>query len=399
MQKNGTGWLIFGFALLHAGATMLCSLLEVRDSLLLTALTMTLAGIICFRENLTVEITVTALILVNLIGFILGNMGAQRFLTFLPPIWQHAVATFVVTGLLGWGLYAFAHRVSPGGAAGYEKEQSWYKNAGWLVFCIALVFGIRVYTDLNYSGNLLLENSGVVIVLVFTSLITLIFLVNFAFVMQREASAQRTRRHEAEFRYMNLKNQVNPHFLFNSLNVLDAIVQEGTREEASTYIRKMASLYRYMMNHEGRRLVPLAEEVEFASTYRQLMEIRFPEGLVIENRLGSPLPQGYIVPCTLQLLLENALKHNAIGKDKPLVISATTDGKNITVTNNRIPKLAPVRKTGIGLQYIRNQFRDLAGAEIQVHETDREFSVTVPVIPESPALRPFSKRTEPVSES
>ncbi len=145
----------------------------------------------------------------------------------------------------------------------------------------------------------------------------------------------------------------------------------------------MASLYRYMMNHEGRRLVPLEEEVAFATTYRQLMEIRFPEGLVIENQLGNPLPRGKIVPCTLQLLMENAIKHNAIGRDKPLVITATTDGNSITITNNRIPKLTPVRKTGIGLQYIRNQFRDLAGAEILVHETDREFSVTVPVIPES----------------
>ena len=383
MQKNRTGRLIHIFALLHVVATVLCTLLTIRDSLLLTVLTMTLAVIICYRENLTVEITITALILVNIIGFILGNTGAQVLIDFLPPIWQHALATFVVTEILGWSLYAFAHRFAPYGPAGYEREQSWYKNAAWLVIAIALVFGIRVYLDHHYSGNILFENSGVMVVLVLTSVLTLLFMVNFALLMQREASAQRTRRHEAEFRYMNLKNQVNPHFLFNSLNVLDSIVHEGTREEASEYIQKMAAMYRYLMRQEGKRLVPLTEEFDFARTYRELMQIRYPEGLVIQDLIGAVPQDGFTVPCTLQILVENAVKHNAVSPERPLVITATTDGHSITVRNNRIPKVTPVSASGIGLQYIRNQFRDIAGQEIQVLETTDSFSVTFPIITES----------------
>ena len=379
MHNKGTAWLIHGFALLHVAVTMLCSLMDVRDSLLLTALTMTLAGFICFRENLTVEITVTALILVNIIGFVLGNIGAQ-VLDVLPPLWQHAISTFLVTELLGWALYLFAHRFSPYGPTGYEREQSWYKHAGWLVAAIALVFGIRVYTDLNYSGHLVVENSGVMVLLIFTTLVSLVFMVNFALNMQQEASKQRTRRHQAEFRYMNLKNQVNPHFLFNCLNVLDSIVQDGTREEASEYIQKMAALYRYLMNQEGKRLVPLSEEVEFAHTFRELMQIRYPEGLLIHNELRKADLSGYTVPCTLQLLVENAIKHNAISPDKPLVITARSDRQSVTLSNNRIPKVTPVRNTGIGLQYIRNQFRDIAGKEIFITETDDSFSVTIPII-------------------
>lgn len=382
MYRKGTAWLIHGFALLHVAVTMLCSLLDVRDSLLLTALTMTLTGFICFRENLTVEITVTALILVNIIGFMLGNMGAQ-VLEILPPLWQHAISTFVVTEALGWSLYLFAHRFSPYGPAGYEREQSWYKHAGWLVAAIALVFGIRVYTDLNYSGHMLVENSSVMGLLIFTTVVSLIFMVNFAINMQQEASKQRTRRHQAEFRYMNLKNQVNPHFLFNCLNVLDSIVQDGTREEASEYIQKMAALYRYLMNQEGKRLVPLSEEVEFAHTFRELMQIRYPQGLIVRNEILPSDLSGYTVPCTLQLLVENAIKHNAISPEKPLVITARSDRQSITLSNNRIPKVTPVRNTGIGLQYIRNQFRDIAGKEIFITETDDSFSVTIPVIRES----------------
>ena len=383
MHKKGTAWLIHGFALLHVAVTMLFSMMEVRDSLLLTALTMALAGFICFQENLTVEITVTALILVNVIGFLLGNVGALILVDVLPPLWQHAIATFVVTEIIGWSLYLFAHRFSRFGPAGYEREQSWYKNAAWLVVSIALVFGIRVYTDLNYSGNLVLENSGVVVVLILTTVVSLVFMVNFAINMQQEASKQRTRRHEAEFRYMNLKNQVNPHFLFNCLNVLDSIVMDGTKEEASEYIQKMAALYRYLMNQEGKRLVPVSEEVEFAHTFRELMQIRYPEGLVIINKLRPSELSGYTVPCTLQLLVENAIKHNAISPDKPLVVTATGTRHSITITNNRIPKVTPARASGIGLQYIRNQFRDIAGKEIIINETDDTFSVTIPILREA----------------
>ena len=383
MRIKVSHWIIHGFALLHVVVTALCTQLGIRDSMFLTALTMAMAVVICYRENLSVEITVTALILVNTIGFILGNIGAQIFLVSLRPVWQHAISTFAVTEIIGWGLYAFAHRFSPYGAAGYEREQSWYDHAGWLVTAIAIVFGVRLYVDTNYTGNFLLENSGAMMVLVFTTIISLLFMVNFAIQMQREVSSQRTRRHQAEFRYMTLKHQVNPHFLFNSLNVLDSIVQEGTREEASDYIQKMATLYRYLVRQEGKRLVPLDEEIEFARTYRQLMQIRFPEGLEIVDQVGEPLPKGLIVPCTLQLLVENAVKHNAVSADNPLVITATSDGKSITVSNNLIPKETPVSNTGIGLQYIRNQYRDIAGKEISVLETAHSFTVIIPIIPES----------------
>lgn len=383
MNTRHIHYLIHGFALLHALVTIGCMATGLKDGMFLTALTMALAVVICYRENLTVEITVTSLILVNALGFILGNIGAHALRETMPPVWQHAFSTFAVTEVLGWSLYAFAHRFSPSGAAGYEREQSWYKHAGWLVFSIALIFGLRLYIDTHYTGNFLMENSGAVIILVVATLLSLIFMVNFAIQMQRELSAQRTRRHRAEFSYMTLKNQLDPHFLFNSLNVLDSLVQDGTREEASEYIQKMAALYRYLLRQERKRLVPLAEEIEFSRTYRELMQIRFPEGLVIHNAVLPEQISGYVVPGTLQLLLENAIKHNVLSAENPLVVTAFLDQEGLTIRNNRIPKLTPVRSTGIGLQYIRNQYRDVAGLEIQVNETPDSFAVTIPIIPRS----------------
>ena len=382
MKKWNPHAFIHGFALLHAGTVALCAWLGIPDTLALTALTMLMAVLLCYEENLTVDISIMALILVNVLGFLLGNLGAQLLLNFLPSAWKNIGATVVVTEMMGWALFWFAHTFSPANAASYDRKLSWKRRRGLLVGSIAVIFGLRVYIDLSYQGNIFQE-SAIVGILVIISVVLLGFMIRFATKMQQEAADQRTRRHQAEFRYMTLKNQVDPHFLFNSLNVLDSIVLEGTPQEASAYIHKLASIYRYLMQHEAKKLVPLSEEIQFARTYRELIQIRFPEGLVLEDRVGADIPHGYIIPCTLQLLLENAIKHNAISPETPLIVSVSTDGKSITMRNTRIPKVSTRPSTGIGLQYIRNQYRDLADAEITVTQTLDSFAVTVPILEDS----------------
>ena len=380
MKKVSTPWIIHVFALLHAAGTMACTALGVRDSLLLTALTMTMTVIICYKENLTVEITIASTVLVNILGFLLGNVAALFVFDQLPEIWQHSASTFLVTELLGWGLFGFANLFPREGPAEYDRAQSWDKHKILLIGSIAVIFGIRFLLADTYTGNIF-KDSGVVSALVVVTVFAFTYMVTIAIRMQREATRQRTRRHQAEFRYMTLKHQVNPHFLFNCLNVLDSIVQDGTREEASSYIHKMATVYRYLVKQEGERLVSIEDEMEFARNYRELMEIRFPEGLVIEsNGLPDNPPKGYIVPCTLQLLLENALKHNAFSASEPLVVEIYSDGKSITMKNTLRPKAFVKPSTGIGLQYIRNQYRDLAGAEIEVEKTSEYFRVTLPIL-------------------
>ena len=382
MKKIAIYWIIHGFALLHLAATVACLAAGIPDSLILTALTMALTVIICLKENLTVEITIISVLLVNILGFVLGNIGVDLFLESMPETAKRALTTFVVTEMLGWALYAFASKYAPSGAAAYERNQSLKRNKWWLVGAIVLIFTLRALIDSNYSGHFIRE-SGVVGLLVVITVLSLAYMVNFAVGMHREAVQQRTRRHEAEFRYMTLKHQVNPHFLFNSLNVLDSIVHVGSRQEASDYIHKMAAIYRYLMQHEGKKLVTIAEEIAFARTYRDLMSIRFSEDFVTQDLIGPDVPHGYIVPCTLQILMENAFKHNAISKEQPLIVSLSTDGSSITVRNNIAPKASKRPSTGIGLQYIRNQYRDIAGAEITVDSSGGYFTVTVPILADS----------------
>ena len=454
MRRLGTRWIIHGFAALHVAAVLVCILLGWPDSLLLTALTMALTVTVCYRRNLTVEFTAICVLLVNILGYVLGHLGAELF-NFPNEILNRALASFLTTELIGWSLdlYARTWHIPSG------DRSSWRENMGWLVFAVIAVFALRLFIELfifrngpfqgmdivgtfrsflsnslvllgmligtlffvrsghdkHYSldvatigttlfiglisilGALLhtfglpfhwtfpidipsLSRNIVAALLVEMTIFGLVYVVEYAFNIRRELSAQRERRHLAEYRYMALKNQVNPHFLFNSLNILDSIVQDGEQEEASRYIHKLAGIYRYMLQHDGEKLVRLSEEVTFVTMYYDLLKIRFPEGFSVENNILPEDLSRMVVPCTLQLLVENVTKHNAISPEAPVRIRIVTDGRFLTLENNRHPRASEPVSTGLGLPYIRKQYMDISGEGILVEKTDDAFRVRIPLL-------------------
>ena len=142
MKKRNIHALIHGFALLHAVTVAVCAWLGLPDPLPLTALTILMAVILCYMENLTVEITLSAVILVNVVGFLLGNLGAQLVFGALPGAWQNVVSTVVVTELLGWSLYLFANAFSPSPAARHDRQISWKKHRWVLIISIGVLFAL-----------------------------------------------------------------------------------------------------------------------------------------------------------------------------------------------------------------------------------------------------------------
>ena len=168
MNKVSTSWVIHGFAVLHAVATICCTLLGFRDSLILTLLTMAMTMIICFKENLTVEITIASIVLVNILGFILGNLGALFVFDQLPPVWQHSLSTAIVTELLGWGLFGFANIFPKEGSAAYERAQSWGKHKIILISAVAVIFAIRYLLADTYTGNIFKDSTVVGVLIVVT---------------------------------------------------------------------------------------------------------------------------------------------------------------------------------------------------------------------------------------
>ena len=140
MKRIRTGWLIHGFAALHVAVVVLCALLGWPDSLILTALTMFMTVVICLRRNLTVEFTAVCVVLVNIVGYLLGHVGAQIF-NFAPEIVNNILATFLTTELIGWALDLFARTwYVPTGEPG-----SWKENIVWLVFAVIAVFALRLF--------------------------------------------------------------------------------------------------------------------------------------------------------------------------------------------------------------------------------------------------------------
>lgn len=178
----------------------------------------------------------------------------------------------------------------------------------------------------------------------------------------------------------NLRNQINPHFLFNSLNTLMNLIPTDS-ERAMNYLSKLSKFYRYTVSKQDDHVVALQSEIENLHIYADLLMERFHQGISIT--LPETVPSGArILPLCLQLLIENAVKHNIVGKRKPLSIEVNLhrDEKYIEVKNNIQRKIQGVDSTGMGLKNIRNRFAFYTDAPVMVKEEGNTFIVLIPLI-------------------
>ncbi len=176
-----------------------------------------------------------------------------------------------------------------------------------------------------------------------------------------------------------LKNQVNPHFLFNSLNVLSSLVYSSP-EKAEMFIEKFASVYRYILNIQGKIVVPLKDELDFLESYLFLQKIRFSEGIQIDINIDDDKLDLYIPPLCLQQLVENAIKHNIVGKENPLSIKVFNNKNNLYVINNLQKRDEALNSTGVGLKNLSDRYFHFANLKPEFKSTDTEFIATVPIL-------------------
>ena len=205
-------------------------------------------------------------------------------------------------------------------------------------------------------------------------------LVAIVLISKSQLSNERGKKHMAQFQYNKLKMQINPHFLFNSLNILDFLVQEQETERASAFIRKLAECYRYMLKTEDESLVTLREEAEFARKYAELLQERFANGFIIEYDIPQEAYSRHVVPCCLQLLIENATKHNVVNIERPLTITISAQNDMLIVSNNLQPRISTQASTGKGLNNIRQQYLDISGRGITIEQNDTHFTVNIPLL-------------------
>ena len=175
-----------------------------------------------------------------------------------------------------------------------------------------------------------------------------------------------------------LRNQVNPHFLFNSLNTLTYLIPEAP-DKAVRFVQQLSKVYRYVLESRDEQVIPLQTELEFLQSYIFLLRERFGDNLQVE--IGDmPERKMAIVPLTLQMLFENAIKHNVISTQKPLKIEVFTENGRLIVRNNLQKKNQVMDSTGVGLQNIRDRYRMLTEHEIEVIASQQYFTVLLPKI-------------------
>ncbi len=214
-----------------------------------------------------------------------------------------------------------------------------------------------------------------------TGCINTIFFISY-FIRQWKQSlirAERLEKEKSQVQFDNLKNQLNPHFLFNALTSLNGLIFEN-QKLASEFLQQLSKVYRYVLQHSDRNFVSLKTELEFIRNYIQLAETRFSGALKINLKIASPAEEQAIVPVTLQVLIENAIKHNIIDKDKPLVIDLVTVGDYLVVSNNLQVRKTVETSNKQGLDRLKSLYSFLTDKPVIVEPAEDRFSVKVPLI-------------------
>jgi LytS/YehU family sensor histidine kinase len=250
---------------------------------------------------------------------------------------------------------------------------------------IPLLTTLVVYFDVPYFNSQFTTLTDFVRVLsaaliIDLIIITICYLVHMSILSHQRLREEREQKHRSEYQYERLKQQINPHFLFNSLGILDYLVQEQETERASAFIHKLAGMYRYMLSNDLKPLVKLSEELDFTGKYIDLIKERFTEGVVTEIDIPNDMYDSCVVPCALQLLVENATKHNIVSQELPLTISIRIEDEWIVVRNNLQPRTHGQPSTHLGLENIRRQYQDITGSNIVVEKSDSEFIVKLPIV-------------------
>ena len=432
------------FALLHFAVAIIGRMMDYNDDIPLTILTITMVIVVSMRNQTRIELMGILTLVCTILGFLIGSwlwkpMGEILGNDTIAP----AISTFIITILLGlmtnyitlsnkrfrntgttWQpsvrniiivalsilvirlVYVALFRVEvfsegmlyvtlseimsnswavilliTGNIVIMMRFQQW-RNRGkaiitWIL-AIVVITTLTCYYDLPNMVAPAASPSELIILLPSALLLEiLVFTICYLVQTTRISRLQLSR---SEYQYERLKQQINPHFLFNSLNILDYLVQEQETERASTFIRKLANIYRYMLRNDEKPLVKIGEELDFTKMYIDLLRERFIEGLVFVIDVDENLYDRSIVPCSLQLLVENATKHNIVSAESPLTIKIKCDEEFITVSNNLQERTHGQPSTHLGLANIRRQYMDITRREIFVEKTENEFIVKLPII-------------------
>ncbi len=234
-------------------------------------------------------------------------------------------------------------------------------------------------TDPPSIAQIIVMNTyGVLIIL---PVISIYFGVHFLRSWRKsELEAEKFQKESIKSQLEALKNHLDPHFLFNNLNILSSLIDKD-KDLSQAYLEKFAEIYRVILQSKVTEVIPLSEEMDFINAYIYLIKIRFEENIEISMQLDSESTSKMLPPLTLQMLVENAIKHNIITESKPLKIEISSNGsQSLIVKNNLNPKPTAKNDSGSGLENIENRYAYFTNEKIKLKNDGVYFTVEVPLI-------------------
>ena len=256
-----------------------------------------------------------------------------------------------------------------------------------LPFMSAVIFLLSFLVNIYFIKSVFIKLSDQILTTLYYIIILVIIpaFTEFALFLLNKwklniAEMERYKKENAEYKFETLRTQLNPHFLFNSFNTLSSLIFED-QQKAANFIRDLSDVYRYVLENKSRDTILLSEEVRFIKSFVYLYQLRFDNKLSVVIQISDDLLHKLIAPMTLQLLVENAIKHNIISQKKPLEITITSNqDASIVVKNNLQKKNTEVISSEIGLKNIISRYAYLTGRPVEITENENEFVVKVPLI-------------------
>ncbi len=252
---------------------------------------------------------------------------------------------------------------------------------------LLIIFLLRIFEDVVIEGKTFeaywaIESaSNYVFAMVMTFIVLICF---YAFYIYKAYSDSKVKEQKiiagtASAQFESLKNQIDPHFLFNSLNVLSSLIEENP-ESAQRFTTSLSKIYRYVLEQKDKELVPIKEELAFAKTYMNLLKMRFENSITYEVPADFDNSDAKVVPLSLQLLLENTIKHNVVSEQKPLHIKIYIENNYLIVENNLQKKQVLQDRRGVGLQNIVNRYGLISERKVLIDENENYFKVKIPIL-------------------
>jgi len=307
-----------------------------------------------------------------------------------PPYltWDKYLVILVITTIIWFGnrnIMVYCRKKYP--LFNDVRKRLWFQASIMLVFTVAANMGLDKLEDIIFhvdhgaltpTDSLIHSNSAAIFCTIM--MIAIYESIYFMNELRKSVEEKEMLKRESLNAQLNaLRTQVNPHFLFNNLNTLSSIIPDNPKQ-AVEFVQQLSKVYRHILEVENEKSIPLKDELDVLRAYAFLLQTRFGDNIDIDINVPNEKLNKRIVPLSLQILMENAIKHNIVSSEKPLKVNVFAENGNLLVKNNLQKKNQVNESTGIGLENIRNRCRLLGNGEVKVTESGTSFTVSIPLI-------------------